>query len=171
MTACGGSTLLSLLRRYLSFTAIGHLAWEGAQMPLYTLWWTGSGGEIGFAILHCTGGDLLIAALSLLAALALMGPAWWPARQFRRVAVTAVIFGLGYTIWSEYLNVFIRHSWSYTDAMPVVPWLGVGLTPLLQWLVVPAGALNWAGRQVLRGQLPVISRDLVPIGGTIERPE
>ena len=39
----------------------GHLLWEIGHVPLYTIWTEGSWGEIAFAVLHCTGGDLLIA--------------------------------------------------------------------------------------------------------------
>jgi hypothetical protein len=48
-----------------------------------------------------------------------------------------VILGLGYTVFSEWLNIEIRRSWSYSDLMPTLPWLGTGLTPLAQWLVIP----------------------------------
>jgi len=55
---------------------------------------------------------------------------------------TAIGLGVAYTIFSEWLNVEIRRSWSYTAAMPVLPWLGTGLTPLLQWVIVPGLALG-----------------------------
>jgi hypothetical protein len=51
--------------------------------------------------------------------------------------LAAVLLGVGYTVFSEWLNVGIRQSWSYTEAMPVLPLFGTGLTPFLQWLVVP----------------------------------
>ena len=50
---------------------------------------------------------------------------------------TAVILGVGYTNLSECLNVQILRRWSYTAAMPVLPLIGTGLTPLFQWVVVP----------------------------------
>ena len=53
------------------------------------------------------------------------------------MAFTAIILGAAYTILSEWLNVEIWRSWSYTAAMPVLPLVGTGLTPLLQWLIVP----------------------------------
>ncbi len=40
--------------------------------------------------------------------------------------------------------------------MPVVPFLGTGLSPLLQWLVVPLGALALARRAVRRGRDRVV---------------
>ena len=48
------------------------------------------------------------------------------------------MLGAAYTIFSERLNVQVRRSWAYTAAMPVLPGLGTGLAPLLQWLVVPS---------------------------------
>jgi hypothetical protein len=63
-----------------------------------------------------------------------------------RMALAAVLLGLGYTVFSEWLNARIRQSWSYTEAMPVIPPLGTGLSPLLQWLIVPGIALLYAGR-------------------------
>jgi hypothetical protein len=50
-----------------------NLAWEIAQLPLYTIWWTDPGPRIAFAVLHCTAGDLMIGAASLAAALLFVG--------------------------------------------------------------------------------------------------
>ena len=61
---------LVVLRRYLVAVALLHLAWEVAQLPLYTLWWDGAAHEIAFAVVHCTVGDVLIATTSLVTALA-----------------------------------------------------------------------------------------------------
>ena len=46
--------------------------------------------------------------------------------------LTAIVVGLCYTVFSEWLNTQVRHSWSYTGAMPLLPPLGTGLTPFLQ---------------------------------------
>ena len=46
-----------------------------------------------------------------------------------RVVFTAIALGAAYTIFSEWLNLQIRRTWSYTAAMPVLPFLGTGLMP------------------------------------------
>jgi hypothetical protein len=63
----------------------------------------------------------------------------WPGSHFKRVAVVAIALGLGYTIFSEWLNVFVRGTWSYSEWMPIMAFRGweVGLSPLLQWSIVP----------------------------------
>ena len=137
---------LSTLRRYVLYSAIGHLVWEVLHVQLYTIWIEGSWGEIVFAIVHCTGGDLLIAGSTLLLALFLAGHREWPDRRAGPVLVLAVIFGVSYTVFSEWLNIELRGAWAYRDAMPVVPLLNAGLTPLLQWVVVPSVCLLAARR-------------------------
>ena len=139
---------LSALRAYLLAIALGDLAWEAAHLPLYTLWRTGTASEKLFAVFHCTLGDHLIALASLALGLMLAGHRDWPARRFGTVGALTVMFGLGYTTFSEWLNIVVRESWAYSELMPVVPLFGfeVGVSPLLQWLVVPALALHFARR-------------------------
>ena len=142
---------LFVLRRYIAFSAIGHLIWETAHIPLYTIWTEGSWSEIAFAIVHCTGGDLLIAMSTLLLSLFVVSAPAWPEARAGRVLLLAVVFGVSYTVFSEWLNIVIRAAWAYRDIMPVVPVLDAGLTPLLQWMIVPSLAY-WAaiGRRTRR---------------------
>ena len=134
---------------YLALAGAGHFLWEIAQLPLYTIWWTGTKREILFAVIHCTGGDLLITASAV--ALAALGAriGRWPLFG-GRMALTAILLGLAYSLFSEWLNTQLRQNWSYTKVMPVLPPLGTGLTPFLQWLIVPAIALTYVGRTVKR---------------------
>ncbi len=137
--------LLVACRRYMTVIALGNLLWEAAQMPLYTLWVVGTPTQIGYAWAHCTLGDVLIGAGTLCGALAL-NRAWaWPSARFWRVAATTVILALAYTVFSEWLNVEVRQSWAYRDIMPTLPGLGTGVSPLLQWGVVPLLAF-WHAR-------------------------
>ncbi len=127
-------------RQYLVFSLLGHAAWEILQLPLYTIWTTGTPGEQVFAVAHCTVGDVMIAASCLFAAWLMSGRPGWPQVAFGQVAVTAVVLGVCYTGFSEWLNVAIRGAWSYSSWMPIVR-LGtfsIGLSPLMQWILVPA---------------------------------
>lgn len=145
---------ITALRRYALFMGPANLAWETLQLPLYTIWREGTIGNIAFSVVHCTAGDLLIALACLVAALILLGRASWPGEGSLRVAAAAVALGLAYAVYSEWLNVDVRGSWAYSDLMPVVPPLGTGLSPLLQWLLLPPLALSWAGREQRRHAHP-----------------
>ncbi len=138
---------LPTLRRYLIWVTTANLVWEFAHVPLYTIWDTGTAGKIAFAALHCTGGDILIALSSVMLALFLAGDSRWPTVHYGRVAILAVMIGFSYTLFSEWLNVEIRKTWAYRDAMPILPILEVGLSPILQWIIVPIAAFLWAARR------------------------
>lgn len=129
--------------RFLLVVAVGNLLWEIAHVPLYTIWTSGSGAEIAYAVVHCTAGDVLIAATSLGLAVALIGRTGWPARGYGAVALAMILLAVSYTVFSEWLNVEVRGAWAYRDLMPRLPWLGTGLTPVLQWIFVPAAAFWW----------------------------
>ena len=130
---------LRAIRIYLSLSLVGNLMWEALQLPLYTIWQTGTSKQLAFAVIHCASGDFLIASSALVVALMTVGHNDWPVARFKQVAVVAVALGLGYTIFSEWLNVFVRTTWSYSEWMPVVSFAGwkIGLAPLLQWIIVP----------------------------------
>jgi hypothetical protein len=136
------SVWLSGLRVYLGVVLVGSGVWEVLHLPLYTIWTAGTSKEQAFAAGHCTLGDLVIAACALVLALLLVGDRGWPRERFWPVTVLTVTFGLAYTVFSEWLNVVVRASWTYSDLMPVVSIAGskIGLSPLLQWIVVPGAA-------------------------------
>ncbi len=138
---------LSGLRRYFGVVLVGNLAWEILHLPLYTIWLTGSLREQAFAVFHCTLGDLLIAVSSLIVALMIAGKNSWPAERVWHVAVLTIVFGVGYTIYSEWLNVSVKAAWAYSTLMPVISigTIQIGISPLLQWIVIPAVA-TWLAR-------------------------
>ncbi|WP_324131981.1 hypothetical protein [Bosea sp. (in: a-proteobacteria)] len=149
---------LSWLRHYLATSAIGHLLWEIAQLPLYTIWSTETVREQVIAIVHCTAGDVVIATLAIVLALVLVGDSDWPANSFWPPAAAALMGGFAYTGFSEWLNTVFRTTWSYSEWMPVLDLLGfrLGLSPMLQWVVVPALAMWLAMRAGLSSRLTTL---------------
>lgn len=127
------------------FVTLGHVAWEVAQLPLYTIWTDGTPREIAFAVAHCTAGDILIAVIAL--ALALIVTRSGDFLKWNLVAVGALTLALGlaFTVDSERVNLSLGY-WAYTPAMPRLPFLQVGLGPLAQWIVIPLAALAWLKR-------------------------
>ena len=112
-----------------------NLAWEIAHVRLYTLWAEADGLTVVWSLLHCSLGDVLIAlALFALAGLALRRADWPPSRPWAGGAMV-VIGAMAYTAWSEWYNVYRAGSWGYSASMPLI--FGIGLWPLLQWLILP----------------------------------
>ena len=126
-----------------------NLAWEIVHLPLYTLWSDSSWGYLVFVVFHCSAGDLMIAYTTLCIALLLVGNLRDPGRQFHRVLGLTLLLGIAYTVYSEWLNVYFRHSWAYSDLMPVVPLIETGASPLAQWMLLPLLGLLWARKKYL----------------------
>ena len=137
-TRLGRRLKLRSLFRFLAAIAGLNLVWEIGQLPFYTLWHNGTWQEIGYAVAHCTAGDVLIALACATAALAITRWHWpMPGRQSTLFLLGFIALSVAYTIFSEWLNTTVRMSWAYSDLMPVLPLLGTGITPLLQWIAVP----------------------------------
>jgi len=113
------------------------LLWETAQFPLYTIWHQGRWGEILYGLVHCTLGDLLILLVAYWIIALLNRDRGWPLHTGLQNGVLFTALGAVYTVYSEIMNVHIKGNWDYTELMPIVPYLGIGGTPFLQWLLIP----------------------------------
>lgn len=134
------------LFRLLMSSACLNLSWEVVQLPLYTVW-KAPAAEQTYDVLHCTTGDVMITAITLMLALVIARARQWPERGALGVWILSMVFAIAYTTFSEWLNVEVRQSWAYSELMPILPVLGIGLSPMLQWLVVPTLAHTFALRR------------------------
>jgi hypothetical protein len=130
--------------RYVPLLAALNLAWEVAQLPLYTIWRDADIGYIAFAVAHCIVGDALIGSAALVLALMVTragSASTWP---WLHIGIITTLVGLSYTGRSEWMNTSLRQSWSYSAAMPTLELGGIviGLAPLAQWLLLPPVALR-----------------------------
>ena len=112
-----------------------NLIWEIAHVRFYTIWAEADGYQLVWSIVHCTLGDALIALAMFVLAGVVFRCSDWPRTHPVTGGVLAVFGTMAYTIWSEWFNVYRLGSWGYTESMPLV--FGIGLSPLLQWLVLP----------------------------------
>lgn len=113
------------------------LIWEIAQFPLYTVWHEGDWGYILYGLVHCTLGDLLILlCIFWLVALFNRNRRWYLDAVLANGFLFTVL-GIGYTIYSEIVNVRIKSTWGYTELMPIIPVIEIGGMPFLQWVFIP----------------------------------
>ena len=122
---------LTFLSFFLNFS------WEVVHTYFYTLK-DSDFNTMLYGWLHCTWGDVMI-TLGSFWLVSLMG---WNRRWFlnlnRRNFVGFIMIGVVYTLFSELANVEVFRSWGYNELMPVIPLVRVGLTPVLQWMVIPS---------------------------------
>lgn len=132
------------------FALLLSLPWEFGQMRLYV----GSAGMShlqGIQIcMAATVGDAVIMLIAFgVVAVAARSPAWVRAPTMRQVlgfVAIGLVISIGVEIMATRSDGLF--SWRYAPAMPVTPVFGVGLVPLLMWVVVPLLVLWFARRQI-----------------------
>lgn len=132
-----------------TFSALLNFVWEMVVMPAYE---TGSTPDAGVGIAMCllaTLGDVGI-TLGSYAVAGSITTRWWLTRPTIASFLTYLAVGLVLTTVLEYANVYVLHRWSYAPRMPVVA--GIGVLPLLQWIVFPPIVLWMARRHLASAQ-------------------
>lgn len=106
-----------------------HLVWENLQAPLFAGYV--SFGQHFLLCLWGTGGDVAI-TLSVWALIALLKrDAQWLRRLEWRDAITLGVIGLAVALGIEYRALALGR-WGYAPSMPIIPYLQVGLLPVIQ---------------------------------------
>jgi hypothetical protein len=122
--------------------------WEIAQMPAYTVPARSLGASALAHVVPGLGDVAITLGAYGIAALAAGRLSWGMTGRWNVYATVALLGGASATAYE--LIALAQGWWSYSDLMPVVPVLGVGLWPLLQLtLLIPAAvrcAVWWAGR-------------------------
>lgn len=134
---------VSLILAAFLTTLAFHFAWEMLQASTFEEFaatvWEGTVRCFAAAL-----GDVLIAGGAYLGTALVFRHASWPLRHgWVAPAVTWIALGVIVTVMFE-LWALERGRWAYGPSMPLV--FGIGLLPLLQWVVVPALTLTLVRR-------------------------
>ncbi len=126
-----------------------HFAWEMMQVPWFDGMLEASHGTVVWLCTRATFGDVLILVVAFWAGSAAVRQRQWLIPGLLVPALVTIAMGVLITVVFEWLATGMLDRWSYADNMPVVPGVGIGLTPLLQWLILPPLALWLARRHIL----------------------
>lgn len=133
---------------YFSFTL--HFVWEFVQVPTYTGMAELPHWEAIKLCMSATFGDVGFALMAFWLASLAARRRDWVLRPTRFPVAIFVAVGVALTVGFEYYYTNISLGWTYSDLMPLVPPLGTGLSPLLQWIVIPPIVI-WLTRRHLLG--------------------
>lgn len=122
--------------------------WDVSQAVLYV-------GMISIAAIswHCfvaaLGDGVIVLVIHAAGWLVFGKPGWFVHPRAAQI-VFLLGFDLAIAVAVEWAAVYWLHRWSYTSQMPLIPGLGIGVTPVLQMLVLPAAVSKvvnkWCGR-------------------------
>lgn len=133
----------------LLFGFLLNLPWELLQIPFFTgmpsiAHWDG--------VIQCVAaaaGDAVILLVAFWATACLRRTREWISRPTLKAIAVFVALGIIVTIVLEWWATGDSGRWTYAETMPTIPWLGTGVLPLLQWLLIPP-LVVWLVRRQIR---------------------
>ncbi|AFZ38378.1 hypothetical protein Sta7437_4955 (plasmid) [Stanieria cyanosphaera PCC 7437] len=130
------------------FSFLLNFLWEMQQMPFFKVSPEFTCTDVVNNCTLATVGDvgISLAAFGTVAVLSksrrwILQPNWWQVSIF-------ILVGIVITIIFEALATGILNRWQYEDIMPTLPFLGTGLSPVLQWLIIPPLIVWFVSRQL-----------------------
>lgn len=133
-----------------TFALLLNFAWEILQAPLYAGMAGMPHAQMTQACLQATFGDMVIMLLAY-GAVAVVARArrWIVAASGWQLALFVAI-GLLITAVIEWLATRGHwvQGWNYLPAMPLLPGTGIGVAPLLQWVLLPLLTVWFVRRQL-----------------------
>lgn len=142
------------------FALLLNFAWEILQAPLYVGMAEMPHALVTKACLQATAGDALIVLLAYdIVAVVACSRRWIAAPNGWQLALFVMI-GVLTTAAIEWLATrgYWISNWNYLPTMPLVPGTGIGLVPLLQWVVLPLLTV-WFVRRQLPNRARVAAQD------------
>ncbi|OGG59139.1 hypothetical protein A3C89_01895 [Candidatus Kaiserbacteria bacterium RIFCSPHIGHO2_02_FULL_50_50] len=110
-----------------------HGAWENAHAPLFA-------GYVSIlqhapACFLATLGDVMFTLFVYLGIALLKRDYLWISRLSAADAVVLMVLGLAFALGIEW-RALLQGRWAYTEAMPIIPYVHIGLTPVLQMVIL-----------------------------------
>ena len=130
-----------------------NVMWEMLQAPWFVgmldkPWW-----EATAECLRAAGGDAVMILIAFAAVSLAARETRWMDRPARGPLLAFLLLAAAQGLALEWFSLRAGR-WSYLPSMPVEPILGLGLAPILQWLILPAVALWMARRGAARREPP-----------------
>ncbi len=119
---------------FLFFSFVIFATWEWVQTPFF-IDNTEEINRIVWYRIHCTIGDTMILASTIIIIGLIRQSFSWLFAPSRYYYISTILLGVIYTLFSEYRNVYLARNWDYSVLMPKL--FGIGLLPVLQWIVLP----------------------------------
>lgn len=131
------------------FALLLNFPWEVLQAPLFEGMAAAPHSAVIRACSQATLGDAVILLLAHASVVVVTRRRRWVFAPSWRDVAGFVAVGVGITAVIEWLATrgHWAQTWAYSSAMPVIPGVGIGLSPLLQWVIVPPIVLWFARRQ------------------------
>ena len=130
------------------FSFLLNFFWEIQQMPFYQIPAEFSHSDMTRNCTLATVGDVGISIAAFWTVAVISKSRQWFHQPRRWQVSSFILVGVVITVVFEALATGMFNAWKYAALMPTLPFLGTGLLPLLQWILVPPIILWFVKRQL-----------------------
>jgi hypothetical protein len=132
------------------FALLLNFPWEVLQAPLFAGMAESAHFKVIKACAQASLGDMLIMLIAYGAVSLTARSRRWVLAPSKAQLMLFTAIGLAITAAIEWLATRGQwiERWAYSQLMPVVPVVGIGLVPVVQWIVLPLLVLWFARRQL-----------------------
>jgi hypothetical protein len=145
--------LLASIGMFFGSSFVLHLIWEIAQMPLFESQDTSARSVFAMCFFATVTGDMLFMLTIYLTMAIIHKDLCWLTdhRVYSHTAtwIVPVVIGILLAISFEMWAVHVVHRWQYSS-MPLVPLVQVGVTPVLQMIIIPLATTAFCRWLVMR---------------------
>ena len=141
-----------------AFAFLLNYPWEILQMPLFE---GAATAALSPTIVMCSLaalGDAVIMTIAYRSTALVVRSGDWVLAPRRKAVAIFLAIGLIVTLAIEFVAVRVPWGWAYAASMPRLPLFGAGLTPVLQWLLLPP-IVVWIVQRQLRGAAAIADRE------------
>jgi len=132
------------------FSVLLNFVWEVQQMPFFQVSPEFSYRNLIRSCTLATVGDVGISLVAFWTIAAISKSRQWFRQPRHSQIIGFILVGLVITIIFEALATGVLNQWEYAPLMPTLPFLGTGLLPFLQWVLLPPLILWFVERQLSR---------------------
>lgn len=111
-----------------------NFTWELIQMPLYNSS-SFTINHLVFCLLGSVADAIMVLFLYFGFALIFKSPLWIQPQKLQRIIIVILTGGIGATL-SEMRHLSLG-NWAYANSMPLIPMINVGISPVLQFMILP----------------------------------
>lgn len=129
------------------FAFLLNFVWEMWQIPFFAEMPQMPHWEAVWLCTRATMGDVVIMLIAFWSVATAVRSRVWVLHPNWRQITSFVLVGVLITIGMEELSLRLGR-WEYAPLMPTLPWLGTGLVPLAQWIILPPVVLWFVRRQI-----------------------
>lgn len=118
------------------FAFLLNFVWEMLQVPFFSGMTESQHWKAAKTCSVATGGDVAVSIVAFCLVAWLAGTRNWILHPTRLQFGLFIGLGVFWSVAVEIVATKVLHRWAYSNSMPLLPGLNIGIVPIMQWILI-----------------------------------